>query len=207
MSAPQDGADSAQWQDFLARPVSYIDAGRLVAMFGGAVNSALCTRLAAEPRLQPRLNRLVEEHFALPAWTNETCGAQDRAIALMPPGELLALARRAGTIYWSASIASVVLAPDIRTLHGTIGEDLCAAALAQRDLSGPVQPIKPFETLAERIEADGRLCLAGWIAAQAPAVSARVRLKWSDPFVDAGGETLAPYLEPGPAIIRRAASM
>jgi hypothetical protein len=208
MAAQDAGAASAEgkWQAFLTKPATYIHKDKLVAMFGGAMSAELCERIAAEPRLLPRMSALVESHYALPQWANEACEAEDRAIVMMAAADMAPLIRRAGAIHWSASIAAVVLAPDIRALYTALGDELCAQAVRHRDLSGPVRAVQPLATLAERVDADGRLCLAAWVAALPAAIGERFRLKWAE-ALPSDEATLGPFRALGPATIRRAASM
>lgn len=208
MTAPGDNAiDPAEWKAFLAHPSAYIHRDQLQSMFDGTVPAGLCERLQGEPRLKTRLSSLIEEHYRLEPWVDEdACAQEDRAVAMLPLEGFQALIRRAGTIYWSASIAALVLAQDILALYGVLGEELCVSALRHRDLSGPLQQLQPFDTLGERVDADGRLCLAAWCAGQPESIAARVNLKFPK-AISADGDEIKPFLDLGPAIVRRAMTM
>jgi hypothetical protein len=208
MTAPGDNAiDPAEWTAFLARPSAYIHRDQLHQMFDGAVNAGLCERLKAEPRLKARLSSLIQTHYGLEPWVDEdACAQEDRAVAMLPLQDLQSLIRRAGAIYWSASIAALVLAQEILALYDVLSEELCVSALRHRDLSGPVQQLKPFDTLIERVDAAGRLCLAAWRARQPQGVAARVDLKFPK-AISTDGSAIEPFLDLGPAIVRRAMTM
>lgn len=205
MMAPSEGViDSAEWHTFLTQPSTYIHTDHLFAIFAGSFSRDLCKRLAAEPRLQERLSSLIQDHFRLSPWIElEACSIQDRAIAMLPLDGMYSLVRRAGAIYWSASIAAVVLGRDIVALYEALGESLCAQVIRHRDLAGPIQAFTPFDTLAQRIDADGQLCLAAWCAVQPAGVSARMTLKWQDAEPPAE-DALERFADLGPAITRRA---
>ena len=110
--------------------------------------------------------------------------------------------RRAGAIYWANSIANTVRAADAAAFDAALGEALCVVALANRDLSGPMQPLTPYDQLGARVMADGMRCLGAWCKAQSPGVGLRVSLKLaSNPALD--GAVNSPFDELGPAILRR----
>ena len=196
----------AAWRSFMAEPAHYIQAERLTRCFGGAFPASLCERILAAPRLTERLSGLIASHYELPsAAAEDKFDATDRTIALAPTENLTEIVRRAGAIFWSATIVNTVLARDVNALQSSVGEGICSFAVKHRDLAGPEQPLAPFETLAERITADGWLCFEAWCEAVDPAMGARAKLKLP---VRAGLD--APPAEPftiiGPAIIRRAAA-
>lgn len=196
----------ASWPAFMTEPARYIDAERLARCFGGALPSGLCVRMLAVPRLSDRLSGVIASHYRLPpAAAEDQFDPADRAIGLAPAQNLPEIARRAGAIYWSAAIANTVLAREVSALQSAISETLCGFAVAHRELAGPEQPLAPFETLAERMSADGWLCLAAWCNAVDPAMGARTFLKL--PAREGLDAPLAePFVKLGPAIIRRAAA-
>jgi hypothetical protein len=196
----------AVWRSFMTEPAQYIHAERLAHCFGGAFPAGLCVRMRATPRLASRLSSLIASHYELPpAAAEDKFDAADKAVALAPAESLTEIVRRAGAIFWSAAIANTVLARDVSALQSCVGEALCALAVKHRDLSGPEQPLAPFDTLAERVTADGWRCLAAWCDAVDPALGARTRLKL--PVRDGlDAPPPSPFTEIGPAIIRRAAA-
>jgi hypothetical protein len=202
--ARDDGGDGL-WQDFIAHPARHINAGRLVACFDGRFGADLCRRLQACRRLEARLSTIIlTRHHLSSRLAPNACSAADRTIALATADELDRLLRRAGAIYWSAAIANVVLAEQVAMLHRQLDETLCAFAIANRDLAGPVRSIAPVDGLAQRVAEAGLRCLAAWCRAQPPEVGIRVRLKL--PPADALDR--APedaFVEMAIAIIHRAA--
>lgn len=195
----------AAWRILMTEPAQYIQPSLLAPCFGDGFPVALCERMLATPRLTGRLSGMILAHYALPPATDaEHVDEADRAVAITPVKSLPEIARRAGAIYWSAAIANTVLARDVSALQSYVGETLCAVAIRHRDLAGPEQPLAPFETLPERIAADGWRCFAAWCEAVDPAIGARVRLKLPLPEgLDLSG---VPFTDNGPAIIRRAAA-
>jgi len=171
--------------------------------FDGMVDPELCGRLRSSPRLEERLSDLVHSRYGLARTiAAEEVSDTDRWIALASSEQLVELARRAGAIYWANSIANTVRAADAAAFDAALGETLCVVALANRDLSGPMQPLAPYDQLGRRVMEDGFRCLGGWCKAQSPGVGLRVRLKFApNPALDDAVNT--PFDELGPAIMRR----
>ncbi len=197
---------AAGWRVFMDMPAAYAEPGRLAACLEGTVSRAACARLLGTERLHPRLSALIARHYGLAApLSPDTLDEADRAIALAPADRLAEIARRAGAIHWSASLAAAVLAREVEALHAELGEELCAFAIANRDLSGPRQPVEPLDGIADRIAVDGWRCLGAWCRAVPAAVGARVRLKLvAGALLDDAPD--APFAETGPALVRRARS-
>ena len=91
---------------------------------------------------------------------------------------------------------------DAAAFDAALGESLCVLALANRDLSGPMQPIAPYDRLGVRVIEDGLRCLGAWCTAQTAGVGQRVRLKLS-PHPALDDAVVRPFDELGPAIVRR----
>ena len=128
----------------------------------------------------------------------------DRSIALASSELLAEVVRRAGAIYWANSIATTIRAADAAAFNAALGEALCVIALANRDLSGPMQPLTPYDQLGARVMEDGFRCFGAWCKAQSTGVGLRVRLKLPPkPALDDAVNT--PFDELGPAIMRRTA--
>jgi len=109
---------------------------------------------------------------------------------------------RAGAIYWANSIANTIRAADAAAIDAALGEALCVVALGNRDLSGPMQPLAPYDQLGTRVMEDGLRCLGAWCKSQPAGVGLRVRLKLApDPALD--DAVKRPFDELGPAIVRR----
>jgi len=196
------GAD-AGWDAFVTQPALYIEPSRLAVCFDGMVDPELCGRLRSSPRLEERLSDLVHSRYGLARTiAAEEVSDTDRWIALASSEQLVELARRAGAIYWANSIANTVRAADAAAFDAALGETLCVVALANRDLSGPMQPLTPYDQLGLRVMEDGLRCLGGWCKAQTAGVGPRVRLKLaSNPALD--DAVKRPFDELGPAIVRR----
>ena len=191
------------WDAFVTQPALYIEPSRLAACFDGMVGPDLCARLRTSLRLEERLSGLVHSRYGLArAIAVEDVSDTDRLIALATPEQLSEVVRRAGAIYWANSIANTVRAADAAAFDAALGEALCVVALANRDLSGPMQPLTPYDRLGTRVIEDGLRCLGAWCKAQTAGVGTRVRLKLApNPALD--DAVKRPFDELGPAIVRR----
>ena len=198
------GAD-AGWAAFVTQPALYIEPSRLAVCFDGMVGLELCARLKASRRLEQRLSGLVHSRYGLArAIAAKDVSDIDRSIALASSEQLMEVVRRAGAIYWANSIANTVRAADAAAFDAALGERLCVVALANRDLSGPMQPLAPYDQLGRRVTEDGLRCLGAWCKAQSAGVGLRVGLKLvPHPALD--DAVNSPFEEFGPAIVRRAA--
>lgn len=196
------GAD-AGWDAFVTQPALYIAPSRLAVCFDGMVDSELCARLKSSLRLEERLSGLVHSRYGLARTiAAEDVSDIDRSIALASSEQLAEVVRRAGAIYWANSIANTIKAADAAAFDAALGETLCVLALANRDLSGPMQPLTPYDRLGARVMEDGLRCLGAWCKAQSPGVGLRVRLKLApNPALD--DAVNRPFDEFGPAIVRR----
>ena len=204
MNAPAEPPPPMEWNSFMRRPVTYIDLRRLAGCFDDAFGAELCGRLRDASRLHDRLSALISERYALASpVAAEAVDETDRSIALLPVAQLDDLIRRAGAIYWANAIAAVVLAKDVGRLHEQLGEAICAAALANRDLSGPADTFESLDGVDARVTQDGERCLAAWCRSQPESVGARVRLKFAPgrAIDDPPENTIA---EIGPSIVRGA---
>jgi hypothetical protein len=204
-TASQSSGADAGWAAFVTQPALYIEPSRLAVCFDGMVDSELCARLKSSLRLEERLSGLVRSRYGLAhTIAAEDVSDTDRSIALASSEQLVELARRAGAIYWANSIANTVRAADAAAFDAALGERLCVVALANRDLSGPMQPLTPYDRLGARVMDDGLRCLGAWCKAQSPGVGLRVSLKLApNPALD--DAVMSPFDELGPATVRRAA--
>ena len=202
--AGTETADAVAWHSFIDNPAGYAAPQRLAVCFDGAISATVCERMLATERLQARLSTLLVERHALAGSAADDSDDLDRDIALASADDLDELALRSGAIYWAGALAGIILAQKAAALHEALGEELCAFAVANRDLAGPVQSLDPVEGIRERVLADGWRCLSAWCDAVPAAIGMRVRLKLPpDDLIDAIPPL--PFVETGPAIVRRAA--
>ena len=163
------------WDAFVTQPALYIEPSRLAVCFDGMVGPDLCARLRTSLRLEERLSDLVHSRYGLArAIAVEDVSDTDRLIALATPEQLAEVVRRAGAIYWANSIANTVRAADAAAFDAALGEALCVVALANRDLSGPMQPLTPYDRLGTRVMR--MALLRGMVQGADPCVGLRVRL-------------------------------
>jgi hypothetical protein len=203
ITASESTGTDARWDAFVTQPALYIEPSRLAMCFDGMVDSELCARLQTSFRLEERLSNLVHSRYGLVhTIAAEDVSDTDRSIALASPEQLAELVRRAGAIYWANSISNTVRAADAAAFDAALGEALCVVALANRDLSGPMQPLTPHDQLRTRMMEDGLRCLGAWCKAQSAGVGLRVSLKLApNPALD--DAVNRPFDELGPAIVRR----
>ncbi|MGX9115426.1 SctK family type III secretion system sorting platform protein [Mesorhizobium sp. BHbsci] len=197
---------SPEWRTFMSNPAGYADAARLAECFDGTIGEAACERMLRSQRLHERLSQLLLDHYGLTcAISDEPPDAVDRAIALSSGEELEEVALRAGAIYWAGSLAAAINKRQAAALQAALGPEICAFAVANRDLTGPMQPLEPMEDIHRRVYADGLRCLGAWCQAMPGDTSMRVRLKLM-PHELVDQTTAKPFSEAGPAIVRRAMS-
>jgi hypothetical protein len=182
-----------------------MDSARFDGCFDNELGTALCDRLKVTARLQERLASVITAKYGLmPTVDASALDEIDRAIVLLPAPSLTGVARRSGVIYWASAIANVILAPQVDALHRQIGEELCNFGLAHRDLAGPEAALESFDDVAERIVTDGWRCFAAWCRSLPTGLGARVLIKLpATAALDA--VPAPPFVEIGPAIVRRAA--
>jgi hypothetical protein len=205
MSTPQTSEVTA-WRGFMFTPGRYAEPAHVRSCFNDAISVQLAAKLVACARIEDRLSNLLIAHYRLPRWLDlEACPKKDRAVALLPLAEFAGVARRAGAIYWSASLATAVFGSEVAALQRQLGEDLYQFALAHRDLAGPIQGLRPLEALDAKFLADGWRCFEGWRRSQQRAVAERVLLKLPSGY-EAGAPLDRIFLEKGPEIVRCAGS-
>ncbi|MFE0014584.1 SctK family type III secretion system sorting platform protein [Mesorhizobium sp. NPDC059054] len=201
--AGQEEAVHSDWQEFWSNPADYADAGWLSDCFDGKVGFEACERMLETPRLQPRLSKLLAERNELTTDDPPQLPDHiDRQIALVSGEDLERLALRAGAIYWANSLAAVIDGRQAGAIQTALGPELCAFAVANRDISGPVRPLEPLDGLSGRIFADGLSCLESWLQDMPPQLSKRVRLRLANGLPGLGDATQVAEL--GARILRRA---
>ncbi|MES0027646.1 SctK family type III secretion system sorting platform protein [Mesorhizobium sp. M0040] len=196
---------SPEWQAFISKPASYVDAAWLAECFDGAIGEAACERMLRSQRLQERLSKLLLDRHRLSPVVEEPADEVDRAIALSSGEELEELVLRSGAIYWAGSLAAVIVGREAAALQAALGADLCAFALANRDLAGPIERLGPLEDISGRVYGDGLSCLGAWCQIMPGDTSMRVRLKLV-PQELIHQPSAEQFAEVGPAIVRRAMS-
>jgi hypothetical protein len=156
-------------------------------------------------RLRSRLATFLFEYYRLSGSISvEQIDPIDRAIALADRNGLHEITIRAGAIYWAGSLADIILGWKAALLHEALGEEVCAFAIANRDLAGPAQPLEQVDGIRDRAFADGLRCVGAWCHAVPAEVGTRVRLKLPpDELIDRA--PTAPFAEIGADIVRRAA--
>jgi YOP proteins translocation protein K (YscK) len=205
MSTAQKDEVSA-WRSFMLTPGRYAEPAHIRNCFNSAISAQLAAKLAACARIEDRLSSLLIARHNLSGWLDlEACPQKDRAIALLPQDELNGAARRAGAIYWSGSFATAVFGSEVAGLQRQLGEDLYQFALAHRDLTGPIQDLRPFEALDMKLLADGWRCFEGWRRGQPRAVAERVLLKLPEGY-EADTPLGSVFVQKGPEIMHCAAS-
>lgn len=197
--------DGARWRSFMVDPVGYAEPRRLAEAFDGAISEEACERMLQTERVRSRLATLLLGYYRLSrSMPVGQIDPIDREIALADRNGLHEITIRAGAIYWAGSLADIILGWKAAALHEALSEEVCAFAIANRDLAGPVQPLEQIGSIRERAFADGLRCLGAWCHAVPVEVGTRVRLKLPpDELIDRA--PIASFAEIGPDILRRAA--
>jgi len=207
MSTPQKKSEASAWRSFMLTPGGYAEPSHIRNCFNGAISAQLAAKLVGCARIEDRLSGLLIARYSLSRWLDlEACPQNDRAIALLPQAEFAGVARRAGAIYWGASLATAVFGSEVAALQRQLGEELYRFALAHRDIAGPIQDLRPFEALDMKFLADGWRCFEGWRRSQQRAVAERVLLKLSPEYA-ANAPLDRIFLQKGPEIVRRAGNV
>lgn len=202
LNAREDAVQS-DWQQFWSNPAGYAEAGWLSECFDGEIGFEACERLLGTSRLQQRLSKLLIERHELTIRDLSRLPPQvDQRIALASGDALEKLALRAGSIYWANSLAAVIDGRQATAIQTALGPELCALAVANREISGPVKPLEPLDGLSGRIFADGLSCLESWLQDVSPQIARRVRLKLANRLPGLGDARQVAEL--GARILRRA---
>jgi hypothetical protein len=197
---------SAAWQAFINEPASYVDDSRLPAALGGEIGADLAQRLRGCERVGTRLSALIVQRHGLSENVSaDGMAAEDLKIAVAPSDALRQIVLRAGAVLWSSAIANAVRGREAAAIDAAIGDGVRSFAIAHRAPGGVDKVLEPFDTLRERIMADGWRCYAGWCDAMPVAIGERARLKMPAE-ADAATAPASLYTEVGPAVIRLAAA-
>lgn len=210
MSAEQRTLAAAEherrWQAFTARPLQNVHRARLQACFDNLdLPAATLDAMLAQPRLQERLTRMLEQRFALqPLEALQPPQGEDVPIATLDTAQSKRLARRCGVVFWAEALVREIRAPAVRALRERFGDALLELALAEQGLACPLAPGELAASLDEldtAVERDGQACVNAWLAEQPRALAAWYRLKIDDPA--AAAPITARIEQYGPAIVRR----
>jgi len=210
MSAEQRTLAAAEherrWQAFTAQPLQSVHRARLQACFDNLdLPAATLAAMLAQPRLQERLTRMLEQRFALqPLEALQPPQGEDVPIATLDIAQSKRLARRCGVVFWAEALVREIRAPAVRALRERFGDALLELALAEQALACPLAPGElpaSLDELDTAVERDGQACVNAWLAEQPRALAAWYRLKIDDPA--AAAPITARIEQYGPAIVRR----
>ena len=200
-----DGAQHAesQWRMFRAQPAAFAHAARVVRAFDGLIGEDVAAKFAAEERFHGRLSSLLTEIYALSDDDGgEEVHVSGQRLALASSGELAALVRRSGAVYWARAISGTIESAGVVALKQTLGDDAYAAALANRDLAAGERTLPAWKDLDGVVTSAGLRCLAAWCARQPVGLAQRIRLKLAD-SIELDGPVVPPFDQAGPAIVDR----
>ncbi|RCS22719.1 hypothetical protein DUT91_17815 [Phyllobacterium salinisoli] len=178
VAAEHGNEPAKQWTDIAATPLRFVHPSRIAACLDEIVTLKAAGQLATSPRIAKRLERLVVDHYGLPAFPMEmTADKSDLRLMLMSQDELAEFARSAGAVYWAHVLSGEIRASAVATLKAIVGETAFALALTHRDLAGNEPRPDDAETLRTLVRDDGDACLASWHASMPPALQAWLQLK------------------------------
>ena len=155
-----------------------IHSGRFAACFVGAGAARTAAALAAEPRFAARLRQWAEAHYRLAPGPLVFAAPEDVGMALLGEEALEALAMPCGAAIWSAAIAREIRGDMVAAMAEQLGAAAMAAARRHRDLACERELPGDLAALAPALLADGRSCIASWIAAQPAATRAWLLMRW-----------------------------
>lgn len=200
-----DGAQHAdsQWQLFRTQPAAFAHATHVMRAFDGAISEEVALKLAAEERFRSRLSSLLTEIYVLSDDVgDEALSGPGRRLALASSAELAVSVRRFGAVYWARAIAGTIESAAVVALKQTLGDDVYAAALANRDLAGGERALPAWKDLDDAVTSAGLCCLSAWCARQPAGVAQRIRLKLAS-GIALDGPVVPPFDQAGPAIVDR----
>jgi hypothetical protein len=192
----------SHWQLFRTQPAAFAHPSHVIRAFDGLISEEVASELATEERFRGRLSTLLTGLYALSEdFGDAPPSAAGERLALASSGELAALIRRCGTVYWARAIVGTIESAAVVALKQTLGEEAYASALANRDLAGPERTLPAWTDLDAAVTSAGLCCLSAWCARQPAALAQRIRLKLPDKT--AFGPIGAPFDQAGPAIVDR----
>lgn len=193
------------WSLFKTDPLRFVHGKHVAECFSEWGEYSIVAAIQAEQRFQSRLERLFQDHFALPPLNEvEPPAEEDLAIALLAPEHFAALVVPCGVVLHGRSFTQEIRASALRTLKARFGEDLFALAVTNADLASTSTVLTDLDELERAVQLDGGACIAAWLAAQPTSLAAWLRLKATDePIYSRALST--DLLQRGPAIVRRIA--
>lgn len=175
---------------------------RLATCFAGAGASGVVTAMAASERFAPRLQELGMRHYRLFDWN--IADPVDRRLAALDRDELEAFAVPCGAVVWSSAILREIRGNVVATMIDRFGSNAMALARMLSELALDRTMPEGIDAFDAALHADGRGCIAAWIAAQPAPVQAHLRLKWPSDALVPDTQDLDVLAE-GAAILRRVA--
>ena len=173
-----------QWQALLEQPLAFVERQRLIECFPDDVAAERVEALAAEPRFQSRLLKLLMGHFQLQPLAQASLPlAEDLPVLLMAPDAFKRLPRLCGAIWHGATLSREIRSEVVNQLRQRLGNDVFALALAHRTQAGAADLLRQPDELVAAIDHDGALCVSAWLQAQPPPLRDWLRLRLFDPAV------------------------
>lgn len=174
---------------------------RVAACFRVGGSGGFAKRLIKEPRFSERLETLLRQHYHLEDEDNAG-NSVDRVIAALNLSELEALSFRAGIVFRARVFIQEIRGPMLAAFAERFGEKALQDARLHHAFAGERPLIDELDALEEAVRAEGKACLAAWIATLPKPFSRKLSLKWPD---DAAMPSTGDpdILERGPAILRR----
>lgn len=173
-------AASCRQLSFLYDPLSYIDPSRLSGLIE---DSQAMEIIRQSERGHSALNQLLQQLLELPPVTFEILGSPRQNLLLLPPEELLELAKYLGATIFFGEIRRIILKRQKEELLETIGPEIYNYALRQAERYFPKN--LPFDgngvvgkTLPSKILNAGKFCILTSLADVAKPLQERFKLKF-----------------------------
>ncbi|MGK9065297.1 type III secretion protein [Stutzerimonas chloritidismutans] len=159
-------------------PAAWLPAERLAACFAGALPAEQALDLAAQPRFQARMGRLLAAHFQLShlEQTAECAGEDDLRVLLLPADALARLPRWCGAVLHGATLAREIRRDQVNQLQARLGRELFTLAVAHRAVGRATHLLLDADALVGVIDRDGQACVASWLQSLDPALQGWARL-------------------------------
>ncbi|MGO4448252.1 hypothetical protein AB4Y96_04920 [Phyllobacterium sp. TAF24] len=214
VSKPGSQETAPVWDTYFNHTVRFIHPSRLLECFDGILLPEGIEFLRNAQRIGHNTQRLIREHFGLPALPVElTMEGPDLQLLLMPIEDVKGYELRFGAMFLANSLAQIIQSAAVHRLRETLGQEVYSLALANRHLAISGDVITDPDALLAAMRRDGQACLSTWRESMPTYINEWFRLKYpSDEEIqpahrgDAGKRALAIVRHPSNSVTDKAAA-